>query len=246
MDDFRDQIAVVTGASSGIGKAIALDLAARGANLCLVGRNAGALGAIAGGAGLSASQIKSYQVDLAVDDDIHKLKIYLQEDFGHVNILIHSAGVFSMGELERAPVEDLDRQFRINVRVPYLLSQALLPMIKSRHGQIVFINSSAGLNAKASVSQYAATKHALKAIADSLRAEVNVHGVRVMSVYPGRAATPMQASVHEMEGRSYQPERLMQPEDVSAVVMNALALPRSAEVTDLHIRPLNKLDGYGG
>jgi NADP-dependent 3-hydroxy acid dehydrogenase YdfG len=136
----------------------------------------------------------------------------------------------------------LDRQYRINVRAPYMLTQALLPMLKSRRGQIVFINSSAGLNARANVSQYAATKHALKAVADSLREEINAEGLRVLSVYPGRTATPMQADVHTMEGRAYRPDRLMQPEDVAAVVINALSLPSSAEVTDIHVRPLIKPD----
>ncbi len=104
----------------------------------------------------------------------------------------------------------------------------------------MFINSSAGLRAGAGISQYAATKHALKAIADSLREEINAEGLRVLSVYPGRTATPMQASVHAMEGKAYHPERLMQPEDVAAVVINALKLPRSAEVTDISVRPLMK------
>jgi NADP-dependent 3-hydroxy acid dehydrogenase YdfG len=90
------------------------------------------------------------------------------------------------------------------------------------------------------VGQYASTKHALKAVADSLRAEVDAEGVRVLSVYPGRTATPMQASVHEREGMAYIPERLMQPEDVAGVVINALCLPRTAEVTDIHIRPFVK------
>jgi NADP-dependent 3-hydroxy acid dehydrogenase YdfG len=116
----------------------------------------------------------------------------------------------------------------------------MLPMMKPHDGQIVFINSSVGLKAKAGVSQYAATKHALRAIADSLREEVNVNGIRVLSVFPGRTDTPMQKTVQRMEERSYQPERFMQPEDVAAVVINALVLPRSAEVTDIHIRSMHK------
>jgi NADP-dependent 3-hydroxy acid dehydrogenase YdfG len=106
----------------------------------------------------------------------------------------------------------------------------------------VFINSSAGLNARAELAQYAATKHALKAIADSLREEINDDGVRVLSIFLGRTATPMQATVHEMEGREYHPERLMQPEDVATVVINALSLPRSAEVTNIVVRSLAKLN----
>ncbi len=242
MSKLKNQIAVITGASSGIGKAIALSLASQGVALCLIGRNLKTLEAVAESVKSTASSlIKTYQVDLNVDDDIQKLKSYLQQDFKYIDILIHSAGIFSMGTLENSSVEDLDRQYRTNVRAPYLLTQTLLPMIKSRHGQIVFINSSVGMNAKANLSQYAATKHALKAIADSLRAEVNDYGIRVLTVYPGRTATPMQAAVHQMEGKAYEPEKFMQPEDVAEVVVNALSLSRTAEVTDINIRPLNKV-----
>jgi NADP-dependent 3-hydroxy acid dehydrogenase YdfG len=71
--------------------------------------------------------------------------------------------------------------------------------------------------------------------------EVNANGVRVLSAFLGRTATPMQAAIHEVESRAYHPELLMQPEDVAAVVINALSLPRSAEVTDIRIRPLRKM-----
>ena len=90
------------------------------------------------------------------------------------------------------------------------------------------------------MGQFSATQHALKAIADSLRQEVNADGIRVLSVFPGRTATPRQASLHEIEGKRYQPELLMQPEDVATVVVNALGLPRTAEVTDVSIRPMIK------
>jgi NADP-dependent 3-hydroxy acid dehydrogenase YdfG len=239
MTVFKEQVAVVTGASSGIGKAIALGLAAQGAKLCLLGRKLDTLLAIAKSVETSP-QVVSYQVDLTLDEDIQKLKSNLVEDFGQVDLLIHSAGIISLGEIKTAPVEDLDLQYRTNVRAPYALTQALLPMLIPRQGQIVFINSSAGLTAKAGAGQYAATKFALKAIADSLRAEVNALGLRVLSVYPGRTASPMQAAIYKIEGKAYNPERLLQPEDVAACVINALSLPRTAEVTDIQVRPLVK------
>ena len=238
MSTLKNHIAVITGAGSGIGKAIALGLAAEGATLCLLGRNIKALESVEESISSQHAHVKIYQVDLDRDDDIKRVKADLNKDFDHVNLLIHSAGVFSMGPLEHAPVEDFDQQFRINVRSPYLLTQLLLPMISSCQGQIVFINSSAGLNARENVSQYAATKHALKAIADSLRAEINDIGVRVISIYPGRTATPMQEKIHEMEGKPYHPERLIQPEDIAAVVVTTLSLPKSAEVIDITIRPI--------
>jgi NAD(P)-dependent dehydrogenase (short-subunit alcohol dehydrogenase family) len=171
---------------------------------------------------------------------VHQLAAQLRRDFSTIDVLIHSAGTIVNGALAVLPVEDLDRQYRTNVRAPYLLTQALLSLLKACQGQIVFMNSTVGLNAGANAGQYAATKHALRAIADSLRAEVNPQGVRVLSVYLGRTATPMQAAVHQTEGRAYHPDLLMQPEDVATVVLNTLSVPRTAEVTDIHLRPMIK------
>jgi NADP-dependent 3-hydroxy acid dehydrogenase YdfG len=240
MTSFNDQVAVVTGAGSGIGKAIALGLAEKGALLCLVGRRMEMLESVATAARKHAIKVACCPSDLTTDESFREIPDRVKSDFGHVDLLLHCAGTMTLGKMESAPLEAFDRQYRTNVRAPFALTQALLPMLKTRRGQVVFINSSAGINAMPNIGQYAATKHALKAVADSLRAEVNADGVRVLSVYPGRTATPMQAAVHEMEGKAYVPERLMQPEDVAAVVLHALGLPRTAEVTDIHIRPMMK------
>jgi NADP-dependent 3-hydroxy acid dehydrogenase YdfG len=240
MEIFKEHIAVVTGASSGVGRAISLALAAQGATLCLIGRKLETLEATAKSVRSKVSRVLCYQADLTLDQDLQRLIARLQHDFSGIDLLIHSSGAISLGEIEIAPIEDFDWHYRINVRAPYVLTQALLPMLKIRLGQIVFINSSLGLNSRAKVGQYAATKHALKAVADSLRDEVNPAELRVLSVYLGRTAGPMQATLHALEGKVYHPERLLQPEDVAMVVLNALSVPRSAEVTDISIRPLRK------
>src|SRR5262245_36355278 len=237
MTRLANQVAVVTGANSGIGKAIALELAAQGVTVCLVGRRKEALQ-------LVAEQVSNgsvcYEANLGLDSDISALIRNLKQNLTGVDILIHSAGVIRLSPFECASPDQLDWHYKVNVRAPYLLTQGLLPMIKARQGQIVFVNSTAGLRAGANTSQYASTKHALKAIADSLREEVNAAGVRVLSLFLGRTASPMQASVHEMERRKYNPELLMQPEDAAAVVINALTLPRTAEVTEVSMRPCVK------
>lgn len=235
-----DKIAVVTGASSGIGRAIALALAELGSTLCLVGRNLETLEAVADIARKTAPKVVSYCTDLTVDEDIFQLKASLERDFGHIDVLVHSSGVYSMGTMQTASIQDLDLQYRANVRAPYLLTQTLLPMLIASRGQIVFINSSVIMRTGALVGQFAATQHALKAIADSLREEVNQHEVRVLSVFPGRTATPRQAIIHQLEGKAYNPERLMQPEDVAILVMNALTLPETTEVTEIKMRPFKK------
>lgn len=232
--------AVITGASSGIGRAITMFLANEGASLYLIGRDMNKLNQLSESLSKKV-EVKVFKTDLSRDEDIGNLTLELLKNIDSLDILIHSAGYFAMGNFEDLSVDDFDRLFRVNVRAPFLITKKLLPLIKKSRGQVVFINSSAGLQARAKVSQYAASKHALKAIADSLREEVNADGIRVISVYPGRTATPMQEEVHRIEGKAYKPELLMQPEDVAQAVLNALKLHRTAEVTDLLIRPMKKI-----
>ncbi|MEO5914288.1 MAG: SDR family oxidoreductase [Luteolibacter sp.] len=230
-----NQVAVVTGASSGVGKAIALALAQQGASLALVGRDLGVLQQIAPD---GPGKVRCYEADLTDDAELARFTKQVIADFGHVDVLVHSAGVFAMGKLETAPLAEFDLQYRCNVRAPYALTQLLLPKLIEHQGQIVFINSTAGLNAGAGVSQYAATKHALKAVADSLRQEINPRGVRVLSVFLGRTATPMQEAICKQEGKPYDPAYFIQPADVAATLVHTLGLPRNAEIIDLTIRPM--------
>jgi short-subunit dehydrogenase len=240
MSAIAELTAVITGSSGGIGAAIAICLAEEGARLCLVGRNLIALQKVAQRARKYAPQVLTYQADLSTDEGLHKLKTELQRDCHTLDILIHSAGVIAIGAFETASPADFDWQYQINVRAPYVLTQGLLPMLRASHGSVVFINSSAGLVTRANISQYSATKYALKAVADSIRAEVNADDVRVLSIFPGRTASPQQAAIHQAEGRKYVPELLMQPGDVARILVDALRLNRTAEVTDISIRPMRK------
>jgi len=237
--ELRHQTCVVTGASSGIGRAIAVALASAGATVCAVARRRDELEVTASQTN-GAGQFALYEADLVCDNDLEELASDLLARPEGVGVLVHCAGTITLGNVETAPVDDLDRQYAANVRAPYLLTQALLPSLRANRGQIVFVNSTVVLAARPGVTQFAATQHALKAIADGLREEINPHGVRVVSVFPGRTATPRQAKLHTVEGKPYAPERLMQPEDVASAVVAALTLPRSAEVTDLVLRPMLK------
>jgi NADP-dependent 3-hydroxy acid dehydrogenase YdfG len=235
-DTLAGRSALVTGAGSGVGRAIALALVDHGVRVGLVGRNPGALEAVAAEA-RDAASARRYPGDITVDRDVERIVHDAVQDFAAIDILVHSAGLIRLGEVERLPVEEMDRHYAVNVRAPYLLTQRLLPALRARRGHIVFINSTAGLEARGKAGPYAASKHALRALADSLRDEVNESGVRVLSVFLGRTATAMQEAVHRMEERPYRPELLMQPDDVAAAVLGCLRLPRRAEVTELRMRP---------
>jgi NADP-dependent 3-hydroxy acid dehydrogenase YdfG len=234
------KVAVVTGAGSGVGQSIALALAQEGADLALLGRSMDRLAAVAEECGKSGSKAICYKIDLLNEKEIQKLKEKVSEDLGAVDILMHSAGVFGLSNVATASLNDFDLMHRCNVLAPFALTQLFLSGLIERRGDIVFINSTTGLIGTAGASQYSATKHALKGLADSLREEVNTHGVRVLSVFLGRTASPMQARVHQLEGKVYVPEELIQPEQVASVVIGAVTLGREAEITDIRIRPAMK------
>jgi NADP-dependent 3-hydroxy acid dehydrogenase YdfG len=238
VSELKDKVAVVTGAGTGIGRATALALASRGAVVWLVGRRQKVLEEVAVEARSRGATALVCAADVSVADDIRQLAARVSAESGRVDLLVHSAGIIVLGPIATAPIEHLDRQYETNVRGPVQLTQALLPlMMESGHGQIVFVNSMAGLQTGRNNGFYAATKFALKAVAEGLRAELNPKGFRVITVYPGRTATPLGRAVREMEGMPYEPEKLAQPDDVAAMIVAALSLSPAAEVTDVVVRP---------
>jgi NADP-dependent 3-hydroxy acid dehydrogenase YdfG len=237
-----NRVALVTGASSGIGRAIALALGGAGAVVVAIGRDTRRLQDVVDEAGATHSRIETISCELTDDDAVRALAAGISSDHPGLDILVHSAGVIDFGTVAAAAVEDLDRLVRVNLRAPYLLTQAFLPLLRLSHGHIVFVNSSAGIRPQAGVAAYGATKHALRGLADALRDEVNPIGVRVTSVFPGRTRTSLQASVHRWEGRAESLDGLLEPADIASMVVALLALPPGAEVTDLHIRPARPPD----
>jgi NADP-dependent 3-hydroxy acid dehydrogenase YdfG len=224
--------ALVTGASAGIGRAIAAALAGAGATVLAVARREAELRSLAD----TTPGVRATPCDLSNDRALAALVGTL----GGLDLLIHCAGAYMSGPVADIPVETFDLLWHANVRAPYLLTQGALPHLRRGGGDIVFINSSITRAAAGGRSQFAATQHALKAMADALREEENGNGIRVLSVYPGRTATPRQELIHRTEGTTYRPERLIQAADVAAAVLHALAAPRSAELTDIHLRPMAK------
>ncbi|MGW2404710.1 SDR family oxidoreductase [Streptomyces sp. NPDC001739] len=223
---------LITGAGSGIGAAVARRLAERGEELWLLARSAPRAKEL-------AAQFPTAHVivgDLATPE---KLSFALGQQAlpDRIDSLQHIAGVIELGAVGELPAKAWQRQLAANLVAPAELTRLLLPLVRLAKGHVVFVNSGAGLNAHANWSAYAASKHGLKALADSLRAEEHANGVRVTSVYPGRTATPMQESTHQQEGKAYDPARWIDPESVATAILTAVDLPRDAEINDVSVRP---------
>lgn len=219
---------LLTGAGSGIGAELATLLHERGDELVLlvrsqeraeelVGRHPGATTVVA---------------DLADPDALTSVR--LPESLDSV---VHAAGVVDLGTVAELGADDWCDQLQVNLVAPALLTRLALPALRAVRGTVVLVNSGAGLRAHPGWSAYAASKHGLRALADSLRGEELEHGVRVTSVYPGRTATPMQERVHEQEGREYDASDWVRAETVAAAILHVLDLPRDATIPDLTVTP---------
>ena len=238
--DLKHKNALITGATSGIGEATALILAQMQVNLCLVGRNEQKLNMIKKDLSKSPVKIEVLKADLSDEDQLKKITDFYTGHFSTLDILIHSAGVILTGPTEHAAVKDLKLHMNVNYLAPYFITQSLLPLLRKSRGQIVFVNSSAIQRPIGNLGQYSSSKYALKGLADSLREEINKDGIRVLSIYPGKTATAMQEKLYRENNKPYQAEKLLQPEDVAITILNAIRLPRTAEITEIYIRPMQK------
>ncbi|NJQ13999.1 SDR family oxidoreductase [Streptomyces bohaiensis] len=223
---------VITGAGSGIGAALAERLAERGDDLWLWARDAGRAKELAarfpGAHTLVGELAEPGRLSWALGH---------QELPDRIDSLLHVAGVVDLGGIGELTPAAWQHQLAVNLVAPAELTRLLLPQLRLSRGHVVFVNSGAGLHAHPQWGAYAASKHGLKALADSLRGEEQPHGVRVTTVYPGRTATPMQVKVHQQEGKEYDAARWMTPESVATTVLTALDLPRGTHLTDLTVRP---------
>ncbi len=238
MQDLSGKVALVTGASQGIGKAIARSLQRAGVRLIALGRSKErlekALGDLPRGA---EDQPTILQADLSDLNQVTDAVGRLSAKFDSLDILINCGGIYARGTWEDSATDQFDLLFKTNVAGVFALTQALLPLLARAEGDVVFVNSSIVHSPGAGTGHFKATQHALQALADSLRAEINGKGVRVLTVYPGRTATPRQKDIFALEDRDYDPGQLLQADDIAEILLSCLSLSETAEVTELRIRP---------
>lgn len=217
--------ALITGASRGIGSAIATALAPTH-TLLLAGRPSERLDAIAERLGAT-----TFPIELADDSTIEASCEVVDE----LDVLVHNAGLSIPGHVADSHVDEWRATFAVNVFGAVALTLALLPALRQTRGQVIFINSGAGRNVSPGMASYSASKFALRAFADSLRADEP--DLRVTTIFPGRTDTDMQRELVEFEGGNYDPTRFLRAETVAAVVASVVATPPDGHVHEVVVRP---------
>ena len=216
--------ALITGAGGGLGSAIARALAPS-YTLLLGGRGSQRLDELAGQLGAT-----TFGLELTDTDAIAASAATIDE----LDVLVHNAGVALFDKIADASIEDWRTTLQVNVIGAVALTAALLPALRRAEGQVIFVNSGAGLNALPGAAAYSASKFALRAFADALRAEEPA--LRVTSVHPGRIDTDMQHELVAFEGGEYDASMFMTPETVAGLIADIVATPPDAHVHEIIVR----------
>jgi NAD(P)-dependent dehydrogenase (short-subunit alcohol dehydrogenase family) len=217
----KGKVAIVTGASGGIGEAVARELASRGAAAVLAARTVERLEALEGEISASGGRALAVKTDVSNRDSVEAMVGETIEAFGALDVLVNNAGLGLSGRVAQLRLEDLRHVFEINTIGPLNCIQAALPHMRSG-GRIINVSSVVGRRAVPKVGGYCATKFALNALSDSLRVEIADRGITVTSVYPGTTRTTFRKNSRRTrdEERGWRP-RGVAPEKVAERIADA-------------------------
>src|ERR671916_1829928 len=215
----KGKVAVVTGASSGIGEATVMELASRGASVVAAARSVGKLEDLARRA--AAYGVRIAETDVADRNSVEAMVEEVVAEFGRIDVLVNNAGLGLSGRVAELRAEDLRYVFEVNTIGPLNCVQAALPHME-RGGRIINVSSVIGLRAVPKVGGYCATKFALNALSDSLRVEIADRGITVTSVYPGTTLTAFRENSRRTgdEKRGWRPKGVT-PEKVAERIAHA-------------------------
>jgi 3-oxoacyl-[acyl-carrier protein] reductase len=239
------RIALITGASSGLGRATAIALARAGADVAIVARSEEELDSVRGEIIKIGRRALALPVDLASVDDTTEAVRLSVEELGRVDVLVNAAGTDTPGTVEALDIEGWDRTLAVNLRAPFLLSKAAFPhMREAGGGTIINISSVAGKKGWANASAYCASKFGLTGFTEALADEGKEHGIRAIVLYPGAMATNWGAfSPEERQGSELNeapPTRVLQPERVADLIVWLAASPPEFVLTEGIVLPIEE------
>jgi short-subunit dehydrogenase len=234
----KDRIAVVTGASSGIGLALTQGLLDAGAHVIGIGRDAQRLSqASSESARTAASHFVGLVADLGDYTQLRRAGEMVRHGNARVHLLVHCAGHLALGAPSLFNPAELDVLYQVNLRAPLLLTQELRGPLMTARGHVVFVNSTAIAHPRPENAVYASTKAALQVLANGLREEFQGR-VRVTSIFPARTDTAMHAQIMEYAGaRQNNVSTPMSPAAVAASILSVVGMDPAVTATDVWLRP---------
>ncbi len=225
-------IAVVTGASSGIGEKISVQLARHNFNLILIARNKSKLLNIKKEIEQIGAKCQIIILDVSGKTIIRDLKNKIK-NLKNVEVLINNAGIGIFDKIEDITFEDWEEQINTNLRGSFLLSQFFIPNFKkNKCGKILFMNSVAGLNPYPFAAPYVASKYGLRGLSASLREELREYNIKVISVHPGAVDTPL----WEKSGSDFARNEMMSSEDIAKITVEAILAPNNVVCEEIVLR----------
>ncbi|KJH63797.1 SDR family oxidoreductase [Acinetobacter calcoaceticus] len=242
MNYLESKVIIITGASSGIGKASAKMLAAEGAKVIAVARNQERLNELVNEVTKHGDQITGFVADVTNLDDVKKLAQFAKDTYGSVDILINNAGLMLFSYWSDLAIDDWNKMIDTNIKGYLNAIAGVLPiMLEQKSGQILNMDSVAGHQVDPAAGIYCATKFFVQAMTESMRKDLGVnHGIRVNTVSPGVINTGWADKVTDPEGRKAAQELnkiAIDPDDVARAVVYALNQPENVTVNDLIISP---------
>lgn len=242
MNYLENKVIIITGASSGIGKASAKMLAAEGAKVIAVARNQERLNGLVNEVTKHGGEITGFVADVTNLDDSKKLAQFAKNTYGSVDILINNAGLMLFSYWSDLAIDDWNKMIDTNIKGYLNAIAGVLPiMLEQKSGQILNMDSVAGHQVDPAAGIYCATKFFVQAMTESMRKDLGVnHGIRVNTVSPGVINTGWADKVTDPEGRKAAQELnkiAIDPDDVARAVVYALNQPENVTVNDLIISP---------